>query len=211
MRNFRTEGIIIKRRNLGEADRIITVFTPAYGKLLVKAAGVRKITSRRSAHIELLNRATLNLYKGKGMHVLTEVKMVDDYAEIKNEFTKIGIAYHLCELIDSLCPENQEHGNVFQLLKDTLRNISLNDQRDSYLSASSSDIDDYMLGTFGLGIQDSPRSLKKSSDLIQQFELRLLAELGYCDKQDDQIDTQALIESIIERKLKSRQVFAKLQ
>ncbi|MBI4096902.1 MAG: DNA repair protein RecO, partial [Candidatus Levybacteria bacterium] len=54
MRTFRTEGIIIKRKNFGEADRILTVFTKEYGKLQVKAKGIRRIPSRRSAHVELV-------------------------------------------------------------------------------------------------------------------------------------------------------------
>src|SRR6476659_9965850 len=99
MRNFRTEGIVIKRKNYGEADRIITILTRDYGKLAVKASGVRKITSRRSSHIELLNHVSLGLYKGNAFPVLTEAKMVDDFAAVKNDFTKVGLAYHLCELV----------------------------------------------------------------------------------------------------------------
>ena len=55
MRSFKTEGIVIKRRNFNEADRIITVFSKRNGKINIKASGVRKITSRRSPHLELLN------------------------------------------------------------------------------------------------------------------------------------------------------------
>ena len=62
MRNFKTEGIIIKRRDYGEADRILTVMTREYGKLKIKAKGVRKITSRRSAHIELLNHTVFYIF-----------------------------------------------------------------------------------------------------------------------------------------------------
>src|SRR5579863_7197321 len=123
MRNFRTEGIIIKRRNFNEADRILTVMTRDYGKIQIKAAGVRKITSRRSAHIELLNHTTLHLYKGKIFTVLTEATMLDDFSMIKQDFGKVGFAYHLCELIDGLCPENQENRNVFDLLLKTLENL----------------------------------------------------------------------------------------
>jgi DNA repair protein RecO (recombination protein O) len=45
------EGIILKRRNLGETDRILTVFSRQYGKIKILAKGVRKINSRRSGHI----------------------------------------------------------------------------------------------------------------------------------------------------------------
>jgi DNA repair protein RecO (recombination protein O) len=120
MKSFKTEGIIIKRRNIGEADRIITAFTKYHGKLQIKATGVRKITSRRSSHIELLNRANLSLYQGRSLPILTEVQSLEDFSDIKQDLTKVGFAYHICELIDGLCAENQEQKHVFDLLNITL-------------------------------------------------------------------------------------------
>ena len=51
MKTFVAEGIVLKRRNVGEADRILTVFTRTNGKMIIKAVGVRKIASKRSSHI----------------------------------------------------------------------------------------------------------------------------------------------------------------
>lgn len=219
MRNVKTEGIIIKRKNLGEADRLITVITPYEGKLTIKATGVRKITSRRSAHIELLNHASLSLYKGKGMHVLTEVKMLDDHTKIKQDFTKVGLAYHLCELVDGLCPENQENGNVYHLLKNTLKLLGQQDSSATSPSFVHEDINDYTIGTFGIGVSDAPRISGSNTgdtlrDTLHNFEINLLSELGYWNKSDPlskNFDTHTLIETILERKLKSHNIFSKLQ
>jgi hypothetical protein len=219
MRNIKTEGIVIKRKNLGEADRILTIITPHEGKLTIKATGVRKITSRRSAHIELLNHAALSLYKGKGMHVLTEVKMLDDHSQIKADFTKVGLAYHLCELVDGLCPENQENGNVFYLLKNTLKRLAQQEDIVSPTTFMHADIDDYTIGTFGIGVSDAQRGSSTTTgdslrDTLHNFEINLLSELGYWNKSDPvskNFDTHTLIETILERKLKSRTIFSKLQ
>jgi len=214
MRNFRTEGIIIKRRNFGEADRILIVMTRDHGKIQIKAAGVRKITSRRSAHTELLNHTILHLYKGHTFSILTEAKMLEDFALVKMEFDKVGLAYHLCELIDGLCPENQENRNVFFLLLQTLAKLSRAEEV-SYISQYvPAEIDDYSLGTFGLGVNDAPRVAVQQNDLLQQFEVSLLSELGYWNRQEAvsrRFDTHEMIEQILERKLKSRSIFAKLQ
>lgn len=218
MRSTKTEGIIIKRKNIGEADRILTIITPHFGKLSVKATGVRKLTSRRSAHIELLNHTALGLYQGKGMHVLTEAKMIQDYTPIKQDFNKVGLAYHLCELVDGLCPENQENSKVYDLLKKTLNELA---ERELLLHAPKTvaDIEDYTLGTYGMEINDAPRLTSKPSgaylsDTLHSFEIDLLSELGYWDKSDalsKNFDTHAMIETILERKLKSRNIFSKLQ
>ena len=58
-RRYSTEAIVLKRSDLGEADRILTLFTPHKGKVHVIAKGVRRITSKRAGHLELLSRSQL--------------------------------------------------------------------------------------------------------------------------------------------------------
>lgn len=135
MRSYKTEGIIIKRRNSGEADRILTVFTKKQGKILVKAIGVRRITSRRSSHTELLNFAELTLYKGKQLPILTEISTINNFSQIKIDLHKVGLAYHLCELIDGLCPDYQENGAVFNLLSKTLTELQTVDINPQFITS----------------------------------------------------------------------------
>lgn len=171
------EGIILKRRNIGEADRILTVLTRNLGKITVKAVGVRKISSKRSAHIEPLNHAVLSLYKGKGMHTLTEVVAKESFAEIKQDLQKIGFAYHLCELIDGLCPEGQENSQVFDLLYNVLSDL---------------------------------RFETHIVERIHEFEVALLTTLGYWNSSNTQLNTSYVIESILERRLRTVHMLPKL-
>ena len=125
MRTFKTEGFIIKRRNSGEADRILTIFSKHYGKMQAKAPGVRKITSKRSPHIELLNLSVFTLYKSSrsSMSIVTEANTLENFSSLKGNLKKIGFSFYICELINNLCAENQENNKVFYLLKDTLVNL----------------------------------------------------------------------------------------
>ncbi|MBI2593599.1 DNA repair protein RecO, partial [Candidatus Daviesbacteria bacterium] len=78
MPSVAVEGIILKRTNFGEADRMLTVLTKNLGKITVIARGVRKITSRRAGNVELLNVVKLGLFKGKG-YTLTEAQSVQTF------------------------------------------------------------------------------------------------------------------------------------
>lgn len=127
MRNFKTEGIIIKRRNSGEADRVITIFSKTYGKIQAKAIGVRRITSKRSSHLELLNLVHFNFYKGRVIPLVLETQTIENFGELKDDLTKIGFAFHMCELIDGLCADSQEQPLVFDLLYKTLQKLSKSD------------------------------------------------------------------------------------
>ncbi len=123
-RSYKTEGIIIKRLNLGEADRILTVFTKFYGKLSCIAKGVRKPTSRKSGHIELFDRTTLFLAKGKNLDIVTQAEVVERFANVRNKLKATKAAYHTIELIDLLIPEGQENEKIYKTLIDLLRTIN---------------------------------------------------------------------------------------
>lgn len=173
MRSYKTEGIVIKRKNFGEADRILTVFTKNKGKISVVAKGVRKISSRRSPHVELLNQSILTIHDGK-MPILTEAETLMHYSILKNDLQKCGFAFYICELIDGLLAEHQESRAAFNLTQDVL----------------------YRLQTE-----------TKPWNLISKFEQDLLTSLGFWPKTQLFIeDSDAFIEDIIERKIKSKRI-----
>lgn len=174
IRSYKTEGIIIKRRNFGELDRLLTVLTKTNGKIQVRAPGVRKITSRRSSHIELLNLSILTLYKSSQslFAIVTEAQTLENFLSIKNNLPKVGFAYYTCELIDRFCPENQENKKAFFLFKDTLYR----------LASGHKQVHDY-------------------TNIIKNFEDEFLASLGFLPKTHRIIDKQAFIEDILERRL----------
>lgn len=124
MRSYRAQGVVIRRRNLGEADRIISVFTKKYGKIRVLAKGVRRITSRRGPHLELFNHVMLFVHRGKTFDIVTEVEAISTFGHIRKNLELIGLAYYVCELIDGLCAEHQPHPRVFDLLTTTLEELN---------------------------------------------------------------------------------------
>jgi DNA repair protein RecO (recombination protein O) len=180
MRNIKSEGIVIKRKNFGEADKILTVFTRENGKIQIKAKGVRRISSRRSPHVELLNHVSLTLYKADKLPILTEAQVIHDFSSLKKNLTRVWAAYHICELVDGLCPENAAHSDIFFLLKDTLYRVSYE---------------------------------KQIKPAVQEFEIALLKILGYWnEKQAEKMQTtHEYIEELLERRLKSKYIFSKLQ
>ena len=113
---YTVEGIVLKRHSVGEADRILTVFSRQLGKIRVIAKGVRKTTSRRAGHIEVFSRAVMTLYSGKGMDILSEASSITRGMLSDANATRIGYAYCMCELVDQLLADRQEHEDVYMLL-----------------------------------------------------------------------------------------------
>lgn len=123
MKNFKTEGIIIKRRDFSEADRFVTLFTKKHGRIRVLAKGVRRIPSRRGPNIELFNHVTFFIHKGRSFDILSEVQVHNTYERIRKNLELIGLAYYVCELVDGLCAEHQPHPKIYDLLITTLNEL----------------------------------------------------------------------------------------
>ncbi len=119
-RLFRTDGIILRRRDFGEADRLLTVFTPARGKIRVIAKGARKPTSRKGGHVELFTRVDMLIAKGRDLDVLSQAEMVEPYLPLREDLIRATYASHVVELLDRFTGEEEENARAYALLRDTL-------------------------------------------------------------------------------------------
>lgn len=130
MRSYTIEGIIIKRSNLGEADKLITLFTRDHGKMTVIARGIRKLTSKRAGSLELFNLVKVGVVPGRGrMDTMTEVQQIKSYSNWRKHMGRVNIAYQLVETVDKLTPENEPHPQIFSILCSGLEQIGdLGDQ-----------------------------------------------------------------------------------
>ncbi|MBK9941710.1 MAG: DNA repair protein RecO [Kouleothrix sp.] len=118
-RVYRTEAVIIRRSDIGEADRLLTLITPG-GKRRVVAKGVRKTTSRLAGHIELFTHATILLAVGRNLDIITQSAIIHSFDTLRTNLERIGSAYYAAELIDRLIEEEGENRAEFELLVATL-------------------------------------------------------------------------------------------
>ncbi|HHB90836.1 MAG TPA: DNA repair protein RecO [Anaerolineae bacterium] len=122
-RVYRTRAIILKRREQGEADRVITLFTPEYGKRVVIAKGVRKPTSRKAGHLEPFTHVALLLAKGKTWDIITSAQTITSFRALREDLDRTAYAYYFCELLDAFVQENDPHPELYDLLLTTFRRL----------------------------------------------------------------------------------------
>lgn len=118
-RVYRTEALIIRRGDFGEADRLLTLITP-HGKRRVLAKGARKTSSRLAGHIELFTHTSLLLAVGRNFDIVTQSSILQSFENVRGDLQRIGAAYYAAELIDRLTEEEDENRPAFDLLVSTL-------------------------------------------------------------------------------------------
>ena len=95
MRTVRTQAIVLRRTNYGEADRILHLLTPD-GRRSVMARGVRKEKSRLAGGIELFALCDVVIGEGRGeLGVLTSARLVHFYRHILEDYERMQFGYEV--------------------------------------------------------------------------------------------------------------------
>ena len=174
-RTYKTEGIILKRTSLGEADRLVTILTRHHGKLKILAKGVRRITSKRAPSLELFNHSSFFLHHGKTFDTVSDAQTINSFVLLKKHFLFVGSAYMVSELLDRLLAEGQEHEGVYDRALHLLNQLNQNNTE------------------------------KVVEGLLFDFKIFLLSNLGFLSHATvlSPVTVDQFIEETIERKLKS--------
>jgi DNA repair protein RecO (recombination protein O) len=117
MKPHSTSGIILSRTNYGEADRILTLITPDYGKLRVLARGVRKVKSKLAGGIELFSVSQVSFIRGRGdLGTLISTRLIKHYGNIVNNLDRTMLAYELIKQLNRTT-EDEPGSEYFHLLQ----------------------------------------------------------------------------------------------
>jgi DNA repair protein RecO (recombination protein O) len=117
--------------DLGEADRIVTVFSRDVGKIRAVAKGVRKTTSRSAGHLEPFTLSDVLFAAGRELDVISQVETLESFRSIRENLELTTHAYYLAEVVDLLTEERMENRAVFDVLLEALH--ALGEIRDSRL------------------------------------------------------------------------------
>jgi DNA repair protein RecO (recombination protein O) len=112
-RSFTTSGIVIKRSNVNEADRIVHLITQEFGKLTVVAKGVRKLNSVSRSALEIGNHVHIFCVITKSLPLLTQARIIDDCRSLPNTLAKHKQLAQLLELFDRLLVETELETDLF--------------------------------------------------------------------------------------------------
>lgn len=208
---FTTEGIIIKRSNFGETDRILTIMTPFKGKIKIIAKGVRKITSRRGGNVELLNKIKFHVFQGQGMPILTEAESIFTYPRIKNNLLLSSYGSYIMEIFEKLLPEEQSNPQAYWLLSSVL-DLLENKPRQILIRAFEIKLLS-VLGYFSLEQIKTTNELKNILDKLQKESWSEVEKIVINQKQALELEKilRYYIERILESSLKSVKVIKKIK
>jgi DNA repair protein RecO (recombination protein O) len=122
-RNYQTEAVIIRKTKLGEADRILSLYTPDLGKIQAVAKGVRKPRSKMSGHLELCTHSVVSLARGRNLDTVTGTRTIHGYYPLKTDLWRISCGMYVCELVERFTADHNANRGLYGLLLETLERL----------------------------------------------------------------------------------------
>ena len=167
-RLYHTEGIIMQRRDQGEADRVVRLCTPS-GKVDVLAKGARKVRSRKAGHIELFARASFILSRVPNYwDIISQAETLEPHTRLRSDLLRGTYARYAVELLDRFLSDGEGSAAAFDLLNHTLAWLCEADDLDTIARF----YEQHLLGLAGfrpelfrcVGDHDQHRPLRPSED-----------------------------------------------
>lgn len=113
---YRSNVIILKSRNMGEADRVLMVLSEDLGKFQAVVKGARRERSRFVGSTLSFNYLKAMFFTGKNLDTLSQAELIHSFGKLREDLTSLAYASFWVELIDGFVPERVEVREVFQFL-----------------------------------------------------------------------------------------------
>lgn len=164
-RSYSTQAIVLKHSDLGEADRILTLFTPHKGKYHAVAKGSRRPISKKAGHLELLCHSQLQIGVGRNLDIITQAQSIDSFWHMREELWHMTCAFYLAEMVDRFIEDDAEHFSVYTLLLQALHALDADAQEIQQQRAE--------------GNLQPDNERDRTMLLLRYFEIYLLSFIGY--------------------------------
>ncbi len=115
-----TEGVVLRARDVDEADRVLTILTKERGVVSAFANGSKRMKSKLMASTQTFAYSRFQLYKGKDHYTVDSAEPITVFYGIRNDVDRLALAGYLCELAQCLAPEEDEAEGFLRLLLNCL-------------------------------------------------------------------------------------------
>ncbi|MDO8682001.1 MAG: DNA repair protein RecO [Armatimonadota bacterium] len=113
---YRANGIVLRRTNFGETDRILTLYTREHGRLSAIAKGSRRPVSRLAAATELFNYGRYLLATGRNLDVVTQSETRESFPNIRNDIHRIAYSTYIVELVNGVVEDRDPNYELFDTI-----------------------------------------------------------------------------------------------
>ena len=125
MKIIKTNCIVLKKKEMKEADLLVTLFSKEYGKIMATAYGIRKSRKRNVVSLNPLNEVEITLSQKNNFYVVQDVEILKNFKNILKNIQKLEISLYVLDSIDKIYYITDENGDFFDKLLEILSFIDI--------------------------------------------------------------------------------------
>ena len=125
MKIIKTNCIVLKKKEMKEADLLVTLFSKEYGKIMATAYGIRKSRKRNVVSLNPLNEVKITLSQKNNFYVVQDVEILKNFKNILKNIEKLEISLYVLDSIDKIYYITDENGDFFDKLLEILSFIDI--------------------------------------------------------------------------------------
>ena len=125
MKIIKTNCIVLKKKEMKEADLLVTLFSKEYGKIMATAYGIRKSRKRNVVSLNPLNEVEITLSQKNNFYVVQDVEILKNFKNILKNIEKLEISLYVLDSIDKIYYLTDENGDFFDKLLEILSFIDI--------------------------------------------------------------------------------------
>lgn len=119
----KTLALVLKKQNIGETDRIITILSPSLGKKRVIARAVRKPLSRLSGHLDTFMVSRIILTEEPDLPKVTAADLSQAFKRLRSSLVSTNRAFAISRIIERVSVEDLPQHSLFYLTVESLERI----------------------------------------------------------------------------------------
>ncbi|MCL6580917.1 MAG: DNA repair protein RecO [Firmicutes bacterium] len=121
MSGYKAEGIVLRARDFGEADRVVTILDRDQGKLEAVAKGARRAQSRLRGPCQPFTRGSFLLWHGRTLDGISQAETLEPFTALREDLVRLAAASYMAELTDDLVRERDPAPEIHDLLLESFR------------------------------------------------------------------------------------------
>lgn len=121
---YRDEAVVLRTWKLGEADRIISLYTRLSGKVRGVAKGVRRTRSKFGSRLEPACHVAVQLYRGRGeLDTVTQAETINRFTRLRSDPDRFARASAMLEVVEQLSPDREADSSRHVMLRKALATL----------------------------------------------------------------------------------------
>lgn len=119
-----TKGLVVRVVPYNDTDALLSILTPEYGKLTVKARGLRRKNSPLIAPCQLLAYADFTLFEYRNMYTINEAHSVELFSQLRKDLQKLSLGSYFAQAAETMSQEDLPNPELLSLVLNCLFALS---------------------------------------------------------------------------------------